>query len=136
MELLTYIYHPAIYNCDSIRFYCTKRCQEQWTPARRISEMIELFVYAIDYPENTAAYCVMDREAKRLYDENRSEYEEKALAMVLKYSCPRPNPSIISLKFAAKRIISKQLYFESEKINQLSLSNSLKQYLKASFHTN
>ncbi|CAF3698331.1 unnamed protein product [Rotaria sp. Silwood1] len=132
MRLLTHIYHPAVNNDCSTPIYCSRCCNQQWSPSITISKMIELLVNVIDHPEDTVTYCVMDPKAKQLYDQNRTEYEAKALTMVKKFSCSRPNPSIISLKLAAKRMICKQVYFDSIKINQLPLSNSLKRYLDAS----
>ncbi|CAF3010747.1 unnamed protein product [Rotaria sp. Silwood2] len=132
MKLLTHIYHPTVNNECSTPFYCSGCCSKQWSPAITISKMIELFVIAIVHPEDAATYCVMDPKAKQLYDQNRTQYEAKALAMVKQFSCSRSNLLMISLKLAAKRMICKQLYFDSVKINQLPLSNSLKQYLNPS----
>ena len=88
----------------------------------------------IDHPEDAAGYCVMDQDIKRLFDQNRIQYDKIALAWVRKYSCPRPNPALISLKLAAKQVICQQLHFDAMKINQLPLSNRLKQYLHLSIN--
>jgi ubiquitin-protein ligase len=129
IKLLTYIYHPAVMSYIGSPTFCRACCSKQWSPAYRIDQLIEILVFAIDHPEDDGAYCVMDRAPKTLFHRNRVQYEEKALEMVKNYSCPRPNPSIISLKFAVKQMICKQLYFDSEKLDQLPLSNRLKQYL-------
>ncbi|CAF1208744.1 unnamed protein product [Rotaria sordida] len=109
MELLTYIYHPAVRN--------------------NISEP-----HVIDQPEAIGTYCMFNPEAKMLYDENRAEYEEIALTMVKKYSCSRSDLSIISLKFTVKKIILKHLDFDSAKINQLPLFDHLKEYLHSTLY--
>jgi hypothetical protein len=59
-----------------------------------------------------------------LYDQNKDEYKKKVLVIIEKYSYPRPNQSIISLKFVAKQMIRKQLDFQPGKVNQLPLSSS------------
>jgi hypothetical protein len=95
--------------------------------------MIKWLVKIIDQPGAAEIYCAMDLKAKILYDQNRAEYEKKALAMVKEYSCPCLNRSLILLKFAANQMILTQLDFDSAKTNQLPLSSSLKQYLNSPF---
>ncbi|CAF1294595.1 unnamed protein product [Adineta steineri] len=136
MQLLTPIYHPAVKNNGSSSDYCSECCKEQWSPATMFGRMIAFFVIAIDNPEDPECYCVMDPKAKQLYEQNRTEFEANALKMVTKFSYPRSNAAIVSLKFAAKRIICKQLNFDWAKINQLPLPNSLKKYLDTSMNSN
>ncbi|CAF1289734.1 unnamed protein product [Adineta steineri] len=136
MQLLTPIYHPAVKNNGSSSDYCSKCCKEQWSPATMFGRMIAFFVIAIDNPEDPECYCVMDPKAKQLYEQNRTEFEANALEMVTKFSYPRSNAAIVSLKFAAKRTICKQLNFDWAKINQLPLPNSLKKYLDTSMNSN
>jgi ubiquitin-protein ligase len=133
LQLFTYIYHPDVEDSISEPKFCDKCYFDDciWDPVTRISQWIERYINGIDRPNGMELRCVRNQEAKDLYDQDKGEYEKKVLAMVRKYSCPRPNQSIISLKYAAKQIIRKQLYFESAKIDQLPLSPSLKQYLKS-----
>jgi hypothetical protein len=71
----------------------------------------------------------MDHQAKKLYHENKTQYNERALQMVKEYAHPRPIWQVISLKQTTKQIIYKKLDYQSLKINQLPLPKSLKQYL-------
>ncbi|CAF3178112.1 unnamed protein product [Rotaria sp. Silwood2] len=113
MDLLTYIYHPAVRNNVSRPTMCTACGCYEWTPSNLISAYIKYFVNVIDQPEAIGTYCVLNSKAKMLYDENRAEYEEIALAM---------------------KMILKQLDFNSAKINQLPLMNHLKEYLHSSLY--
>lgn len=132
LDLLTYIYHPAIENNISQPRFC-KCPHKAWTLGTYIGQWLEHYVNIIDQPDPPhRIYCVRNPEAEQLYYQNKEEYERKALAMVQKYSYIRPHRSIISLKFVAKQIICKQLVFQSAKIGQLPLSTSLKQYLNSS----
>ena len=131
--LLTYIYHPAIKESTDEQRFCTCR-YGQWNPFSHISQVIKHCINIIDRPENDNSYCVQHIEARQLYHENKIEYNQRAFDMVKKYSYPRPDQSIISLKFAVKQVIRKQLHFDSTRINQLDLSNRLKQYLNSSLN--
>ena len=134
LELLTYIYHPAIENNISTPRFC-KCSLAAWTVGVRISRWLEHYVNIIDRPDaSPRMYCIRNEVAEKLYAEDKMKYEQKALTMVKKYSHPRPNRSIVSLKFAVKQIICKQLDFHSRKINQLPLSDSLITYLNASLY--
>lgn len=135
MDLLTRIYHPAV-NDSTRRSYCSGCCNRQWSAALSISQMIELFVIAIDHPEDASTYCVMDHSAKRLFNQNRIQYEATALAMVKAFACPRPSSSHISLKLACRQLICQQLNFNSMKTRELPLPNHLKQYLDPSIDSN
>ncbi len=127
LTFLTNIYHPAV-PAD-----LSKPCfHAEWGTATRITQWIEQNVNVIDRPEAIETYCMKNREAKQLYDQNKYEYEKKVMALIEIYSYPRANQSIISLKFASKQIIRRQLDFQSKKINQLSLPKKLKEYLN--FH--
>ncbi|CAF2121494.1 unnamed protein product [Rotaria magnacalcarata] len=131
IQLLTYMYHPAA-TANVSTPYISKVCTCCWEfkPTDRISVLIKLFVNMIDDPETfSKTYCNFNQEALSMYFRSRDEYEEHAMAMVIKYAYPRVHPSMISLKFAAKTIIRKQLNFDVEKIYQLPLPNCLKQYI-------
>ena len=132
MSLLTYIYHPAVTNDIHKPKFCTKCYNEQWQPCKRISQWIKCHIDVIDQPGDEKRYCLLYTEAYELYLNNLTEYNNKALEMVKKYAHPRPDQSIISLKFTVKQMIRKQLEFESTKIDQLQLPICLKQYLKSS----
>ncbi|UJR20037.1 hypothetical protein I4U23_023171 [Adineta vaga] len=129
MILLTHIYHPAVGNSSSTSVYCSGCCEREWSSITKINRMIKHFVIAIDHPEDASAYCVMNKEAKRLYEQDRAKYEATALQMVRKFAYPRPDSAVVSLKGAAKRMICTQLDFNCAQINRLPLSNSLKKYL-------
>jgi len=132
MKLLTYIYHPAVSNNQSNPRYYGPCCVSEWRSNSHITQWIERNLNVFDRPDDSERYYQLNPAAKDLYDQNRVEYGKKVLAMIEKYSYPRANQSIISLKFALKQIIRKQLNFDSVKLNQLPLSNSLKQYLNPS----
>jgi len=137
LQLLTYIYHPAIDNNILQPRFCNKCYCVFWSPATRISQWLEHYVNIIERADaSDYTYCVRNLEAKNLYLQNRDQYEEKARDMVEKYSHLRPDRSIISLKFAIKQKIRKQLNFESKKINELPLPTSLKLYLNLPWHKN
>jgi ubiquitin-protein ligase len=137
LELLTYIYHPAIDNNISQPRFCKKCSCAIWSPGTRISQWLEQYVNIIEQPgAPDCTYCIRNFEAKNLYHQDRDQYEEKARAMVEKYSHLRPHRSIVSLKFAAKQIICTQLNFQSRKIDQLPLPTSLKLYLNLPWHKN
>jgi ubiquitin-conjugating enzyme E2 D/E len=135
LELLTYIYHPAVDNDISQPRFCNKCARVTWTLGTRISRWLEQYVNIIERPDvRHGMCCVGNTEAEELYHQNRDEYDKKALAMVNKYSHVRPYRSILSLKFVTKQTICKHLDFQSAKIDQLPLCTSLKQYLNSSLH--
>ncbi|CAF3867932.1 unnamed protein product [Adineta steineri] len=111
MELLTIIYHPSVRINNQELLYCYGCCERLWMPYE------------------TKCYCILNGEAMRLFGQDRSAYEAKALEMVMKYSCSRPNSPIFSLKSAVKQIICKKLNFDQKRMNQLPISNRLKKYL-------
>lgn len=129
MNFLTKIYHPAIYDDVSKSEFHGGRCKTTWNPTTRIIDWLEQNVNIIDRPEDIQAYCLKNEQAKKLYDENKVEYNKKVLVMIEKYSNLRSKQSFISLKYAAKQFIRRQLDFDSAKINQLPLSTNLKHYL-------
>ncbi|CAF3058095.1 unnamed protein product [Rotaria sp. Silwood2] len=134
VQLLTYIYHPAVNDDVSKPYFCTACDCSEWMPSFRISRLIKYFVNVIDQPEANKTYCLMNAKAKELFDQNRAEYIEKALAMVQKYSCPRPNQSTISLKFAAKQMIRKELHFDLKKFSQLPEQGFLRNTFRVISH--
>jgi ubiquitin-protein ligase len=137
LELLTYIYHPAIDNNVVQPRFCQCSHRKTWTVGTRISQWLEQYVNIIERPDTPhGMYCVQNREAESLYLGNREQYDQKALAMAEKYAHLRPHRSIVSLKFIAKQTICKALNFQSAKIDQLPLSESLKEYLNSFSHIN
>lgn len=131
VQLLTYIYHPAVNNNVSRPVFCRECCCLRSLTIYTISALLNHLVCIIDNPDFLPVPCKWNSEARYLYNSNKVEYERKVLATMKKYACPRPNQSIISLKFTAKQIIRRQLEFNSTKINQLPLSSNLKQYLNS-----
>lgn len=130
LELLTQIYHPAINNDSPIPKFCNQCFGIVWTLNTRISEWLEQYINVIERPDiRHRMYCTGNKEAEELYHQNRLEYEQNALTVVQNCSHPRPHRSVVSLKFATKQIICKQLSFQSTKINQLPLCSTLKRYL-------
>jgi ubiquitin-protein ligase len=97
LELLTYIYHPAIDDDISRPAFCNKCPHVYWSVGSRISRWLEHYVNVIDQPDTThGMYCVRNIAAEELYNQNKVEYVQKALAMIKQYSHPRPNRSIVS----------------------------------------
>jgi ubiquitin-protein ligase len=106
LELLTYIYHPAIDNDISQPRFCNKCSCATWSLGTHIGQWLEQYVKIIERPDAPhGTYCLRNPEAENLYHQNRDQYEQEALAMVEKYSYIRPHRSIVLLKFAAKQTI-------------------------------
>ena len=92
LELLTYIYHPAINDDISEPKICNKCPHINWTVGTRISQWLEQYVNIIDRPDLPyKVYCIRNTAAEKLYTQNKIEYQEKALIMVHQHSHPRPN---------------------------------------------
>jgi len=91
LELLTYIYHPAINKDNSKLTFCSACCTFQWEVAFRIRDFIKQYVDMIDRRDIVYTACTYNYEARELYNRNYVAYENKVLAMVQKYSIPRQN---------------------------------------------
>lgn len=91
LELLIYIYHPAIDNNILTPRFCNKCSGVRWKIGIHISDWLEQYVNIIERPDiRHGMFCIGNTEAEKLYDRNRVEYEQKALIMVQQYSHPRP----------------------------------------------
>jgi ubiquitin-protein ligase len=91
LELLTYIYHPAINKNNSKLTFCSACCTFQWEAAFRIRDFIKQYVDMIDRRDIVYTACTYNYEARELYNRNYVAYENKVLAMVQEYSIPRQN---------------------------------------------
>lgn len=129
VQLLTYIYHPAVNNNVLRPVFCRECCCLKSLAIYTLNAFIHHLVCIIDDPDLLPVPCKWNSEARYLYNFNKGEYERKVSIMIEKYACPRPTQSTISLRFACKQLIRRQLHFNSTKVDQLPLSLNLKQYL-------
>jgi hypothetical protein len=77
------------------------------------------------YKNGSYKFCRIsdyNSEARVLYQQDKSRYEEKALEMVRNYPCPRPNSSTNPLlKMMIQQMIHKHFHLGLVNINQLTL---------------
>jgi ubiquitin-protein ligase len=133
IQLLTYIYHPAIDKNISTPRFCTECCCGKWMPKNHINQWIERLVNVIDQPEASENYCVMNPAAKKLYARNTRRYGKKALAMVRKHSCPRSNQLTNSSTLST---FVSNLVLESGKLSYSPLPECLKPYSNSTMDQN
>jgi len=86
IQLLTYIYHPAVSNDRSNPSFCKECCCNGWSSVMPLHHIIERLVLRIDQPELIDDYCVMNQQAKLDFDRNRSVFNENASKMIRKYA--------------------------------------------------
>lgn len=130
---LTYIYHRNIHVCgDVLTAFCCHDCPP-YTPATRMYEIIKRTIQIIDDPDRPIEYRGRNDDAEGLYHRDKDEYWKTVMNNIEKYAYHRTNESISSLKFITKRILRKQLEYDSTKINQLLIPRNLKEYLHVPF---
>ncbi|CAF2039555.1 unnamed protein product [Rotaria magnacalcarata] len=136
IEFLTPIYHLQIKSRDNKFFgLCCDGC-EDWRPTTTLSQLIKTVVSRTNQTDATAISKPKNLDAYQHYVRDKDDYWKTVMNMIEKHACRRTDEPIISLKFMTKRIIRKQIGYDSEKINQLSLSISLQQYLQIPFDPN
>lgn len=133
IQLLVSIFHPNLQSdfFSQLYYHYCSTLSPIWSPALTLSGWINHFVDLIDHPVDIKDTCCTNFRAANLYKQNRTEYNKTVIEYIKRYAEIRSNHLIYSLKFISKQIIRRQLGFNAEKINQLSLTNNLKTYVNS-----
>lgn len=98
IQLLTYIYHPAIKGDASGPHISIKLKHNEWNPKKTIGEWLKTFVDMIDQPRvNNDDYEILNQQAMDLYLHNRSKYNKMAMKMTSKHAHQRSGKAGLSL---------------------------------------
>lgn len=90
LELLTYIYHPAVQNDVVNPQFCCNCCQCSLGGSDlHIRDVIKYYVDIIDRPDLYYKRCDFNQDASRLYFQDKTNFEEEARRMVVRYAVPR-----------------------------------------------
>lgn len=95
LQLLTYIYHPAIQDDELQLSFCNTCCSFEFKPGIYIyiyiSDLIKHHVDVIDQRDFIYKTCTFNYNARELYNQDKVRYEEEVLKMVRTYAIPRSN---------------------------------------------
>lgn len=130
---LTQVYHTETVTCGKdLTIHCCETCA-RWHSTMLLSKWIHRSVNILDGTDPTLLCRGMNHHAVEHKWRDSHGYWRTVMNMIGKNAHRQANEAMISLKYIAKRIIRTQLGFDSEKINQLSLFSSLKDYLHSPF---
>ncbi|CAF3033782.1 unnamed protein product [Rotaria sp. Silwood2] len=133
---VTQIYHLQTTHCGAELWgHCCVRC-ENWRPTTTVSELIKTVVDRIDQTDAAAVSNPRNFEAHSHYMRDNDDYWKTVMNMIEKHAYRRTDEPVMSLKFMAKRILRRQIEFDSEKMNRLPLPGVLRQYLQIPFDQN